>query len=221
MTDQNPFSVRFLTAVLPLLFIGVVALGAGLAGGFDLSVDNTGHCKANPQRSADLEKLQKGWLGNFVLAEPRDVTGLSFRDLYGKERTLADFRGKTVLVTVWAEWCGICRKTLPGLKGLQEQLGGRTFDVVVVNVDDPGEDVQKAKAFIRSIGAGGLKRYGYDGMGPLGQFAAYGVRRGVPASILVDRDGCLIGKLTGGIDWADRSVIEFIKVAKKFRLPPK
>ena len=60
---------------------------------------------------------------------------LAFRDASGTERNLADWRGRTVLLNLWATWCVPCRKEMPALDALEGKLGGPAFEVVAVNID--------------------------------------------------------------------------------------
>ena len=66
---------------------------------------------------------------------PFRVPDLSFKDAEGRERTLADWRGRTVLLNLWATWCVPCRKEMPALDALQADLGGQGFEVIAVNID--------------------------------------------------------------------------------------
>jgi thiol-disulfide isomerase/thioredoxin len=81
---------------------------------------------------------------------------LAFEDAEGKPRKLSDWRGKTVLVNLWATWCVPCRKEMPALDSLQAKLGGKDFEVVAVNIDT--RDPEKPKNFLKEAN---LTRLGY------------------------------------------------------------
>ena len=66
---------------------------------------------------------------------PFRVPDLAFKDAEGRDRTLADWRGRTVLLNLWATWCVPCRKEMPALDALEDELGGPNFEVVAVNID--------------------------------------------------------------------------------------
>ena len=70
-----------------------------------------------------------------VAKAPLQVPDLAFNDASGKPLTLADWRGRTVLLNLWATWCVPCRKEMPALDALQAELGGPDFEVVAVNID--------------------------------------------------------------------------------------
>src|SRR3546814_14022824 len=69
---------------------------------------------------------------------PRTVAELRFNDGNGKSVTLTDFRGKIVLLNIWATCCGPCREEMPTLDRLQERLGGQEFEVVALSIDRAG-----------------------------------------------------------------------------------
>ena len=72
---------------------------------------------------------------------------MPFEDADGKPKKLSDWRGRTVLVNLWATWCVPCRKEMPALEGLQTRLGGPNFEVVAVNIDT--RDSEKPKKFLK------------------------------------------------------------------------
>jgi thiol-disulfide isomerase/thioredoxin len=92
-----------------------------------------------------------------------DVSRVAFSDAEGNHRTLAEFRGKVVLVDVWATWCPPCRKSLPEVAELQKS-GGDRYVVLPISVDRGGwSDV---KPFLAQNPQLGLTAYVPDGAGP-------------------------------------------------------
>ena len=78
---------------------------------------------------------------------PLRLPDLAFWDAEGKPRKLSEWRGKTVLVNLWATWCVPCRKEMPALDSLQTKLGGKDFEVVAVNIDT--RDPDKPQNFLK------------------------------------------------------------------------
>ncbi len=66
---------------------------------------------------------------------PKAVSAVSFQNKRGEARSLADFKGKVVLLNIWATWCGPCRKEMPALDRLQAALGSPDFEVVTLSID--------------------------------------------------------------------------------------
>ncbi|WP_306590149.1 TlpA disulfide reductase family protein [Geothrix sp. 21YS21S-4] len=136
-----------------------------------------------------------------------DVSRLAFRDVDGNRRTLADYRGKVVLVDVWATWCPPCRRSLPEVADLQKAAGGG-YVVLPISVDEGGWSA--VKPFLAQNPQLGLTAYlpdGKAGLAPLGEI------RGIPASFVVDRRGRLVRTWAGyGEGMAKRAVDEALKL---------
>ena len=81
---------------------------------------------------------------------PRDVPGVTFVDSEGRQVYLSAFRGKALLLNVWATWCPPCRKEMPALDRLENTLGGSKFEVIALSVDSVG--LRDVKPFFESLG---------------------------------------------------------------------
>lgn len=128
-------------------------------------------------------------------ASPRRLPELAFEDGKGKPVTLADFRGRTVLLNVWATWCPPCREEMPSLDRLQKALGGPAFEVVALSIDAGGAPV--VERFYKEIGIASLAIYVDPGMRAAGQLAT----PGVPTTLLIDREGRELGRHAGPAQW--------------------
>src|ERR1700675_5130121 len=144
---------------------------------------------------------------------PLRLPDLAFEDADGKPKKLSDWRGRTVLVNLWATWCVPCRKEMPALEGLQTKLGGPDFEVVAVNIDT--RDPEKPKNFLKEAH---LTRLGYfsDQKAKVSQdFKATGRPLGMPTSVLVDGQGCEIATIARTAQWGSDDAIKLIKAALK------
>ena len=144
---------------------------------------------------------------------PVRLPDLAFEDADGKPRKLSDWRGKTVLLNLWATWCVPCRKEMPALDNLQAKLGGKDFEVVAVNIDT--RDPEKPKNFLKEAN---LTRLGYftDQKAKVFQdLKGIGKALGMPTSILIDAKGCEIANIAGPAEWASDDAIKLIKAAVK------
>ena len=126
---------------------------------------------------------------------PEDLPEATFLDAAGKERTLADWRGKVVLLNLWATWCLPCRKEMPALDRLQREMGSDRFQVVAVSVDRTG--LAGAKKFLDETKAETLALYA----DPTARMATTLRAAGLPATFLLDREGREIGRLLGPAEW--------------------
>lgn len=135
-----------------------------------------------------------------------DVSRVAFRDAAGNRRTLADFKGKVVLVDVWATWCPPCRKSLPEVAELQKAGGGR-YVVLPISVDRGGwGDV---KPFLAQNPQLGLTAFVPDGTNAMD---AFGEIPGIPTTLIIDREGKLVKRWSGyGEGMAKRALDEALK----------
>lgn len=143
---------------------------------------------------------------NFVLHDaPKPLPEIRFHDGQGKARSLADFRGKVVLLNIWATWCAPCRREMPTLDRLQATLGGPDFEVVALSIDRAGLDV--VRKFYAEVGIGNLAMY-IDSSGKA--WSKLGVV-GLPMTFLIDREGREIGRLVGPAEWDAPEMLGFLR----------
>jgi thiol-disulfide isomerase/thioredoxin len=155
-----------------------------------------------------LVGLNKGAMAPLLVRpKPLELPELSFAGPGGETKTLADFKGKIVLLNIWASWCVPCREEMPQLDKLQAELGGKDFEVVAVNIDRGGGD--KAKKFLEETGATHLAAY----TDPTGKLFAAVKAVGMPTTLLIDRDGKEIGRLVGPADWGSAEAKKLIEAA--------
>jgi len=201
------------------LAIGAVLIGVGVGfaviyGVGGLARDTAGDpaCRPAVDVARKIAPLARGEVAALTMATvPLRLPDLAFQDAGGKPRTLSDWRGKTVLVNLWATWCVPCRKEMPALEGLQTKLGGANFEVVAINIDT--RDPEKPKNFLKEAN---LTRLGYfsDQKAKVFQdLKQIGRALGMPTSVLVDGQGCEIGTIAGPAEWGSDDAIKLIKAA--------
>lgn len=155
-----------------------------------------------------LAGLNKGEMAALqIKPKPVDLPEFSFADGGGGSKSLADFRGKIVLLNIWATWCVPCREEMPALDALQTRLGGKDFEVVAINIDKGGPE--KAAAFLEETGATNLQLY----TDPSGKLFVTLKALGMPTTLLIDREGREIARLAGPADWASPEAIAVIEAA--------
>ncbi len=217
---ETPSPRRAATRRIPIA-IGAVLIGAmiGFAGVYGIGGlrRNTGGdpaCRAAVALSGKLAPLAQGEVAALTMATtPLKLPDLAFEDADGKPKKLSDWRGRTVLVNLWATWCVPCRKEMPALDSLQTRLGGPDFEVVAVNIDT--RDPDKPKNFLKDAR---LTRLGYftDQKAKVFQdLKSIGRALGMPTSVLIDGQGCEIATIAGPADWASDDAIKLITAALK------
>ncbi len=136
---------------------------------------------------------------------------LAFKDANGAEKSLADWKGRTVLLNLWATWCVPCRKEMPALAGLERKLGGPDFQVVAVNIDT--RDPDKPKAWLQQAGVTGLAYYTDTSARVFQELKAIGKAVGMPTSLLIDGSGCEIAYLAGPAEWSSDDALKLVQAA--------
>jgi thiol-disulfide isomerase/thioredoxin len=167
-------------------------------------------CRAAVQTASRIAPLVHGQVAALALAQtPFRVPDLSFSDARGHTRTLADWRGRTVLLNLWATWCVPCRREMPALDALQARLGGPKFQVVAVNIDT--QDAQKPLAFLKQIGVSRLAYYSDKSAEVFEDLKVAGKAFGMPTTLLVDPKGCEIGDMAGPAEWASDDGVKLVR----------
>jgi len=146
-----------------------------------------------------------------VADAPRQLPTLTFNDAAGQSKSLADWRGKTVLLNLWATWCVPCRREMPALDALQRELGGENFQVVAVNIDT--RDPDKPKRWLAETGVKNLSYYADPSAKTFQELKAIGKAFGMPTTLLVDTNGCEIAALAGPAEWASPDALALVKAA--------
>jgi thiol-disulfide isomerase/thioredoxin len=136
---------------------------------------------------------------------PRPLPELRFEDGAGAAMTLAHFRGRVVLLNVWATWCRPCRTEMPALDRLQAKVAGSDFTVVPLSIDHRGRDA--VARFYRELGLTSLGIY----VDRSGEAASAVEVSGMPTSLLVDRHGRELGRVIGAALWDDAEMVARIK----------
>lgn len=130
---------------------------------------------------------------------------LQFQDGAGRPRSLADFRGKVVLLNIWATWCTPCREEMPALDRLQAKLGGPDFEVVALSIDQQG--AQAVRKFFDEVGVKSLTLY-IDASVQAG-FKLGTI--GLPTTVIVDRAGREVGRRVGPAEWDSPKLVEELR----------
>src|SRR6202161_4849412 len=135
--------------------IGAVLIGAAIGftgvyglGGLKRNASGDSACASAVSLSQKIAPLAHGEVAALTMATaPLRLPDLTFQDADGKQKKLSDWRGRTVLVNLWATWCVPCRKEMPALDRLQAKLGGKDFQVVAINIDT--RDPEKPRNFLK------------------------------------------------------------------------
>lgn len=164
---------------------------------------------SSPATIAAADAAAPGWS-----SAPLAVPEVRFQDGKGGPMSLADFRGKVVLLNLWATWCAPCREEMPALDRLQQALGGEAFEVVALSLDAGGAEA--VRRFYEEVGVRALKVY----VDPSMKASAALRAQGVPTTILVDRDGGERWRKTGPARWDAPEIIGALRARLGLRAAP-
>lgn len=219
-TPQRPRKAGALATALTIALAGLAGFGAvyvmarvGDNGGATETVGRRGKAveiaQASPLPSGPgANPFSVGEMTAFVFKKiPEAVPAFSFVDATGKERKLEEWQGKVVLLNLWATWCVPCRKEMPGLDRLQKELGSDKFEVLAIGADRAGLD--GGKRFFDQIKVEKLGLY----MDPSVRVTSTLKAIGLPATLLIDRNGREIGRLVGPAEWDSAEAKALIRAA--------
>lgn len=178
-----------------------------------VAADDTGDvCPAKVATAKAVGDAAVGAVAAMLPADPpQSLKALAFNGPDGKPMTLADRAGKTVLLNLWATWCAPCRAEMPSLNALQKEMGGDRFEVIAVNVDS-GDDT-KPRKFLAETNVDTLGYYRENTLDLFNTLKKRGLVLGLPATLLIDGEGCLLANMNGPAEWSGRDAKRLISKA--------
>jgi thiol-disulfide isomerase/thioredoxin len=200
----------------PLLMgAAAVALGVGalaLYGTGGAGNSAAGECRAAQAAVERLAPLARGEIAAVTVPKnPKPVPNLAFKGPDGAPKSLGDYKGRTVLVNLWATWCVPCRQEMPALDKLQAALGGPDFEVVAVNIDT--RNLDRPRTWLKEAGVEKLAYYADPEANVFQDLRRVGKAVGMPTTLLVDAQGCELALLNGPAEWASEDALKLVRAA--------
>jgi len=178
-------------------------------------VETTAADTACAAKAASAKTIAAAAVGAVAAMSPADppvnLAGLAFNSPDGKPMSVGTLSGKTLLLNLWATWCAPCRAEMPSLDALQKEAGSDRFEVVAVNVD-AGDDT-KPKAFLSEIGIHSLGYYRESTLTLFNDLKRRGLALGLPVTLLIDPEGCLLAAMNGPAEWSGPDAMRFVESA--------
>lgn len=206
----GPQKALWIVALTALIGFGAVYV---IGGGFDNAGSEKSGAVAQdfsaPSVGASGESSFKfGKMAAFVAKKtPEPLPDIKFQDAAGKELTLSSLKGKTILLNLWATWCGPCREEMPALNRLQAELGGEKFEVVALSLDRKGYEA--SRKFLDDLKADKVVLYA----DPTAKQGMELKLLGMPTTILINKDGLEVGRLAGSAEWDSDDAKKLIQAA--------
>lgn len=163
-----------------------------------LAVVASGRRTAPPPEAASAPKAETATFIRHPV--PLDAPTTVFKDAEGVDRTLQDYAGKVVIVNFWATWCAPCIREMPTLDRLQAQRGGDALQVLAISQDRGGARI--AKPFIEKNGWSHLGLF----LDSSAAFAKDASLRGLPTTLIIDKNGKEVVRVEGEADWSGPDV---------------
>ncbi|WP_310621912.1 thiol:disulfide interchange protein TlpA [Flexibacterium corallicola] len=195
-------------------FFVIIASGAGYFAYLttDTETSLAKQCTTSKAAANAVRTTLIGEVAGFLPTQnATSLADIAFKRPNGEQQTIAA-GNSTRLLNLWATWCAPCRKEMPDLDRLQEQLGSKNFEVLAINVDR-GQDNPKPKQFLRDIGVQKLTYYSDHTMKVYQDLRQIGRAPGLPTTVLIGNDGCEIGSMFGPADWDSPEAKTLIETA--------
>lgn len=137
-----------------------------------------------------------------VLLEGKAAPDFTLKDSDGKDVTLSSLKGKVIFLNFWATWCPPCKEEIPSMMLLNQKMAGKPFQMLAVSIDEGGKDA--VSAFLQK------NSFSLPFLIDLEQKTGslYGIT-GVPETFIIDKQGLLVKKVVGGMDWASADTVKF------------
>jgi thiol-disulfide isomerase/thioredoxin len=212
VTGGSLWRRRGLMAGIAAAVFAAALAGVYGSGGFQRNAGGDPACQAAVDIARRIAPQVRGEVAALTVAErPFRVPELSFQDGDGHRRSLQEWRGRFLLLNLWATWCVPCRKEMPALDALEAKLGGPSFQVVAVNIDT--RDLDKPKAWLKEAGINRLAYFADPEAKIFQDLKAAGRAFGMPTTLLIDPQGCEIGTLAGPAEWASEDAVRVVQAA--------
>ena len=144
-------------------------------------------------------------LNNIAINEiPKPISPLLFEDFLGNEISLKNYQGKLVIVNFWATWCAPCKKEMPSLDRLYQDKNFKNLQVFAVNMERP--NVLKTKKFFTDLNIQKLKIFFDPNLNFVKEFKL----RGVPTTILINKNGEELARIIGEANFQDKKFSKWL-----------
>ncbi|AEG13232.1 TlpA disulfide reductase family protein [Shewanella baltica] len=140
-----------------------------------------------------------------VLPKTFPIEPVAFNDVDGKAIDFSQFKGKIIMVNMWATWCPPCVRELPAIERLATKFKAEDFVLLPISIDAEGK--QQVQPFLNSLGMPNFNSY-YDQSQSLGDVFPLDT---IPATFILDQQGQLIAFVRSYVDWDDAKAVSLIQ----------
>lgn len=198
-SDRSSTAMRWLMPAAA----GLVVVGGSIAAW--LMLGNAGEANECPVQAAAAQIIDGSAVGELAAlngtGEGRGYADMAFKDIDGTDMTVADFNGKSLLVNFWASWCVPCREEMPALDAIATEFNSDRFMVLPINLDIGADGLGKAQQFLDEGQFENLPLYADNTFAAFERLKRQAVAIGLPATLLLDPEGCELAVLQGPAEW--------------------
>lgn len=162
--------------------------------------------KSSPITDGEAKTFLDSMAAHVYYDPPHQLADLTFLAAGGQTKSLADYKGRYLLLNLWATWCGYCIMELPSLQQLKERYKGGNLDVVAVSVDT-NQSLANVETFLKSRGLGDVA-LNLDDRGDVQYTLPVAV---LPVTFLIDPEGRVVYSFGGRADWMSLPALAFLE----------
>lgn len=203
MTDMQAPRPGATSRVRLWIILGLVGLAVAIAAWVYLG--NAGQAKECPVQDDAAAAIDAAAVGELAAlngtGEGRGYATMAFKDANGADMTIGDFKGKALLVNFWASWCVPCREEMPALDALATKYNSDAFMVLPINLDIGANGLEKAQGFLDEGQFDNLPLYADNTFAAFERLKQEAVAIGLPATLVLDENGCELAVLQGPAEW--------------------
>ena len=185
------------------IILGVAGLAVAIP--VWLYIGNASMARECPVQEADATAIGDAAVGELAAmngtGEGRGYATMAFTDAEGNAKTIADFKGQKLLVNFWASWCVPCREEMPALDAIATKYNSEQFMVLPINLDIGANGKEKAQGFLDENRFANLPLYADNTFAAFERLKQQAVAVGLPATLLLDGNGCELAVLQGPAEW--------------------
>lgn len=203
MTDTHAPRPGATRRIRLAIILGLAGLAVAIAAWVWLgNAGQARECPVQEEAATAIGDAAKGELAALNgTGEGRGYATMAFKDAAGRDVTIADFKGKKLLVNFWASWCVPCRAEMPALDAIATQYNSDQFMVLPINLDIGANGLEKAQAFLDENSFANLPLYADNSFAAFERLKQQAVAVGLPATLVLDENGCELGVLQGPAEW--------------------
>jgi len=184
--------------------LGLAIVAVAIAGWFIIG-NGAAAAKECPVQDEQAEAIAEAATGELAAlagtGQGRGYATMAFKDASGADKTIGDFKGQALLVNFWASWCVPCREEMPALDSLATKFNSPDFMVLPINLDIGDGGLEKAQAFLDENKFSNLPLYADNTFAAFDRLKREAVAIGLPATLVLDENGCELAVLQGPAHW--------------------